>query len=547
MTNNLPKSFIERLQEKKVIPFVGAGVSMNITDKMGKRVFPGWLELLARSEDVLNAEKKTKSAAEVNNLLNLSKPDFYQAAKIAQEAMGQQWYQFLQTQLDYRIEQIDLNSLAIARAIWKIGSPFIITANYDRSLFWSCANQNDFSRWDIENVVKQGQLLSKGLPPEPTVWHLHGHIDNPERIILTLDGYLKLYPGSRRRIEYKAALDTLRSIMKSYSLLFIGFSLNDTFVNDQLVYVNNLYKGSIGPHYVLTCEDELSRIEEKKLPVIPITFSALGQPLIDKIDEIAAIARAVPAAAITSRTDENLPSVQPAKKSLKRPIHQTIFNLIMPIVVGLLALGTVLDSIGNSLQLITPKITYIFTVVGFIALIAAPLASRFGWITWIDEDERKINFKFHLWHYLGIIGMIILLWVPRMVDFYNAKVDAETPTEPQEAQPLTRTENSAAQVNAPTPENKNMSSPEADKSPKPALAKTTKKSSPVPEKSVAPQASGLKTKVQLSTAHAQALYSQGKYDEAIRECNRILSLQPGHKEAKSLQAQIKNTVKILNQ
>ncbi len=37
---NIPKMLEDRLRDKKVIPFIGAGVSMSVFDKTGNKIFP---------------------------------------------------------------------------------------------------------------------------------------------------------------------------------------------------------------------------------------------------------------------------------------------------------------------------------------------------------------------------------------------------------------------------------------------------------------------------------------------------------------------------
>ena len=53
----IPQTLEDRLREGKVIPFVGAGVSMAVINReTGKRLFPSWSELLMRAADRLDEE-----------------------------------------------------------------------------------------------------------------------------------------------------------------------------------------------------------------------------------------------------------------------------------------------------------------------------------------------------------------------------------------------------------------------------------------------------------------------------------------------------------
>jgi hypothetical protein len=55
---SIPKTIQDSLRAGKVIPFVGAGVSMNVLDRgTGARLFPGWRELLEQSAKRLEEEE----------------------------------------------------------------------------------------------------------------------------------------------------------------------------------------------------------------------------------------------------------------------------------------------------------------------------------------------------------------------------------------------------------------------------------------------------------------------------------------------------------
>ena len=54
---------------------------------------------------------------------------------------------------------------------------------------------------------------------------------------------------------YKAALQTLHSLLASHTFLFIGFNLDDLYFGMQLEGIKNIYQGATGPHYVLMQEE----------------------------------------------------------------------------------------------------------------------------------------------------------------------------------------------------------------------------------------------------------------------------------------------------
>ena len=64
---------------------------------------------------------------------------YLKAAKEAKEELGNnQWHGFLKEQLNIGYDLCDEKSLTTAQAVWQLGSPLIITTNYDKVLSWSC-------------------------------------------------------------------------------------------------------------------------------------------------------------------------------------------------------------------------------------------------------------------------------------------------------------------------------------------------------------------------------------------------------------------------
>jgi tetratricopeptide (TPR) repeat protein len=304
----IPKTLTDRFRADKVIPFVGAGVSMAVKDKdTGERLFLSWKALLEKAADYLAGENKQAYANVVRGLLQLDTPDYLDAAKKARQGLGSVWYTFLKEQIDHPREKAEDESLKLAKAVWRLGSQLVITTNYDKVLSWVCPQRDNISHWDIEAKAEQGGALRDGVK-KPTVWHLHGYIDNAANLILTPDGYSRLYPEAGHGENlYKAALKTLHQMMTSHTLLFIGFSLNDEYFGMQLQGISEIFQGSTGPHYVLTRESDREKIRALNLPVEILTVTDYGPPLLEGLRELGEIAaEAKPQTEIQGQTPESL-------------------------------------------------------------------------------------------------------------------------------------------------------------------------------------------------------------------------------------------------
>lgn len=114
----IPRTLQDRLRQGHVVPFVGAGVSMAVLDRVSRQpIFPSWHELLHGAADRLEEEAKTKEARLVRSLLEIERPDFLYAAKQARAALGSIWYEFLKEKLDIEFDRVDEGSLDLARSV----------------------------------------------------------------------------------------------------------------------------------------------------------------------------------------------------------------------------------------------------------------------------------------------------------------------------------------------------------------------------------------------------------------------------------------------
>ncbi len=221
--------------------------------------------------------------------MGIPKPRYLDAAREAQQALGPLWVKFLSAALDPPWDSVDDESLDLAHAIWSLNSKLVITTNYDRVLRWACPDTANLMLWDIEAPAEFVNLLRRGLY-RPTIWHLHGCIENPTGMILTPDGYNLLYVSDAgRQSQYEAALQTLRSLLISKTLLFIGFSFDDGYLGDQIRWLTTTFHNCAGPHYLLVRLADQERLQDslKNLPITLVPFADFGAPLVKLVEQLA--------------------------------------------------------------------------------------------------------------------------------------------------------------------------------------------------------------------------------------------------------------------
>ena len=308
----IPQTLRSACAEKNLIPIVGAGVSMSLRRNTGEALFPSWKGLLEKAAERLKQENKLDFADGVALFLKLSK--YEQAGEFAREGLaGGLWNSFFTENFEVKRVEICEDSLALPRAIWKIGTQ-IITLNYDKVLRFSCpeASVQELDNNDISSLASFGQ------PNHSTysIWHLHGRIDQTNEIIFTSESYSKLYRENNK--TYQAALTKFQSVCRNTKLLFVGCSLDDADILRKIADQHKLFGGNTGPHYALIRECDKSSIEEKLkgLPIELVTFSDFGAPLIELLDEISKYG--IP----------NQPQIQtPAKKLSAQVIDTTQRNV----------------------------------------------------------------------------------------------------------------------------------------------------------------------------------------------------------------------------
>ncbi|PKG78250.1 hypothetical protein CXF80_07915 [Shewanella sp. Actino-trap-3] len=312
---SLTPSLITALTSKSILPLVGAGVSMSIRNKHGEQVFPSWKGLLESAAEKLLEEKETNNSTLITTFLNLN--DYQQAAKYAYEGLIHKgmWHDFIQEQFDIELSCLDVESAELPKSIWKLSNQ-IITLNYDKILLWAYPGSSaQVSLLRNDAHANLPTILNK--KEKPIVWHLHGSIDDTAKLILTPKSYSKLYSTSdQTNEEYQSAIQTLKNIVATRSLLFIGCSLEDAELLAEINKQNQLFSGASKPHFALIKESNKSSIQEKLkgIAINIITFEDYGSQLVDKINEMATYT-STSAVANELATIENIPNISVKQES----------------------------------------------------------------------------------------------------------------------------------------------------------------------------------------------------------------------------------------
>lgn len=278
------------ISENKVIPFVGAGVSLSIKDKNDKTVFVTWKELLKKlAVNLSNYGKSNKS--QIINLLIEEDEDYLEIADKIKKyyPLDSLFFDKLEEIFDIKKEIIDDSSLSLARSIWDLEQKLIITTNYDNVLDWAAPKK--IKALDIQSDYELASSIRTEIDEE-TVLYLHGHIDKKSNMILTTENYNRLYNDSSDS-KFKIAINTLKTKLATKSFLFIGYSLDDEFFINELERVCDNFGNNSSEHYILLEEGKTLPKKFNKR-IIPIYFESKGQKLIDKINSLKSLPQSKP-------------------------------------------------------------------------------------------------------------------------------------------------------------------------------------------------------------------------------------------------------------
>jgi SIR2-like domain len=211
-----PDALVEAVRNRKVILFVGAGLSLNLD-------CPSWKQLVDQMAAELDYDPGVFH--QLGDLLQLA--EFF---KIQKTALGS-----LRSWMDrsWHKDESRVDKSRTHQAIVNLSFPTIYTTNYDRWLeiafqrrgvtYTKIANVGDFTE------IKPGHV---------EIVKFHGDLDDDSSLVLTEASYFD-------RLSFESPLDLkLRADIIGKSVLFIGYSLSDINMRYLLYKVHLLWTES---------------------------------------------------------------------------------------------------------------------------------------------------------------------------------------------------------------------------------------------------------------------------------------------------------------
>jgi NAD-dependent SIR2 family protein deacetylase len=256
----IPKALIDKIIKKQVVVFVGAGTSMNAG-------LPSWGGLINVILDGIGDREPKK-----DKYITALKDEILTPLEVLTKIEEHREYAI--EYLDTEIRSYDsISPTSIHKKIGLISSK-IITTNYDCLLE---EMHPDFEKITYSNNFKISKLSNY----DSYIFKIHGDIHEPDKCILFPTQYETLYKDKTASSVFE-----LQKIISDKSILFIGFSLSDPYINHVFDFVSDIYNGFTPEHYIITSETNKTwpkRITPIKIESHKDTDSAL-QEILSNVD-----------------------------------------------------------------------------------------------------------------------------------------------------------------------------------------------------------------------------------------------------------------------
>lgn len=255
----IPGNLITKAQNDKLVIFVGAGLSMNCG-------LPNWsnltIEILEGLRDYNDKSDKYISAIKDDILSPVEVLNKIDNLKVHAIEI-----------LDKVIRSHDDKKPSTTHQFLGNISSKIITTNYDNLLE---KQYPDFEKISYNNRYKVSKLSDYG----KYIFKIHGDISEPDKCIFFPSQYNSLY-----NLKEEALIFELKKIISDKSILFLGFSLSDPYINHVMNFVNELYDGYTQEHFLITTERPLG-LDSRITSILIDSFDQLDLCLSEIVNKI---------------------------------------------------------------------------------------------------------------------------------------------------------------------------------------------------------------------------------------------------------------------
>lgn len=300
----LPPFLLEQLSKRRVVPFAGAGLSINAG-------LPDWRGLLGRLAESKNIGLPETLTAKIKRAISVGQYEL--AADAISRSLGQE--------LSSRVAEIlDTGSTAptaVHHLLASVRWPAIVTTNFDPLLSKAFSPTVEALSWLDDGKIEQ--VLRSATPH---IMFAHGMLQRHESIVLTPEHY-------RKCLRHPAYRTYLKVVFTHYTVMFLGFSFSDRDVNWLLEDLREDFGLSDLPHFALVADSPDLELRKSFLrqnfnvEVIPYSPSNDLHPEVESF--IRRIADHCSGSTLDASAVEELDTMQSRRAGLSRTEYLSLF------------------------------------------------------------------------------------------------------------------------------------------------------------------------------------------------------------------------------
>lgn len=228
----IPATLKQSIIDNHLIVFAGAGISSNLG-------FPLWDELIINMVEAVSKEE-----SKFATLIEPYKNGFMDTLTVLDkmEAHKRIYRDTLESVFSNDIQ--DISKLDTHKAIYKLSNK-IITTNYDLA-FESAISDLENTR--VHPITNDTKKITDLFNMPSFLYKIHGSAENPDSCVLTRSDYKGIYSSESPQ------KNSLRNLAQNNNFLFIGFSMNDIYIQDIFSELNKIFKGYNKKAYLLTTD-----------------------------------------------------------------------------------------------------------------------------------------------------------------------------------------------------------------------------------------------------------------------------------------------------
>jgi len=268
-----PESLVRDIARRRVVLFIGSGVSRHSLDRLGVRSPPTWEGFLKTAID--------RCEGNVSHIRKAIRERKYLAAcDWIKRRLDDEWRTLLQAEfMTPGFSHAKIHSL-----IYQLDCRFVLTPNFDTIYENYCISESsgtvvikNYYDEDISSVLRENQRA---------ILKIHGSVTQADKIVFTEKQYAEV------RTKHSNFYKIVDALIATNTLVFIGCGIDDPDI--QLALENSAFSGITPPHFIILpkpVHDDLSMSIKESRNLKALTYKKTDdhQVLVDSLAELVSL------------------------------------------------------------------------------------------------------------------------------------------------------------------------------------------------------------------------------------------------------------------